>query len=131
MTYVLSFSALKARIPLKSVGGQLKVDMTYDGLKAVIRTLLLAIPIDEDWYRREYPDVALAIDRGECSSAKQHFVDEGYFEGRLAGPVEVDEKWYLSEYDDVARGVASGDFVSARNHFYEHGLSEGRLPHRL
>ena len=41
-------------------------------------------------------------------SAQQHFVDDGYFEGRLPFPMRVDEKWYLQQNPDVADSVSHG-----------------------
>ena len=62
-------------------------------------------------------------------SARDHFVQNGWFEGRHPYEVEVDKDWYLATYDDVAEGVETGEIVSAAEHFHRHGYKEGRLPH--
>ena len=40
-------------------------------------------------YRRAYPDVAAAIDSGSFESARQHYIEHGYFEGRSPCPGEI------------------------------------------
>jgi hypothetical protein len=42
--------------------------------------------VDEVWYRETYPDVDEAIRIGRETSAKSHFVDQGYHEGRKPVP---------------------------------------------
>lgn len=65
------------------------------------------------------------------ASARQHFLDDGYFEGRLPFPMPVDERWYLEHYPDVAESVRKGVVGSAEQHFAEDGYREGRLPYEL
>jgi len=48
----------------------------------VLKQFLTAFPLDEQWYREAYPDVAAAIQEGRLASIREHFVDFGYFEGR-------------------------------------------------
>jgi hypothetical protein len=64
-------------------------------------------------------------------STRDHFVQNGYFEGRRPHEIEVDEEWYLAHYDDVAEGVETGEIGSASEHFHRHGYREGRLPFDL
>ncbi len=98
-------------------------------MEGALRLLLPAVSVDELWYRRTYPDVAEAIDAGLFKSARDHFVQNGWFEGRRPYEIEVDEDWYLATYDDVAEGVETGEIASATEHFRRHGYREGRLPH--
>jgi hypothetical protein len=128
MRYIPPFSVLKHGIRLVSLKGQLKVDMSYDELLELIKTFLRAVPFDEGWYRSTYPDVAEAVARGAYRSAREHFVEHGYFEGRLPFPLEVDEAWYLKAYPDVGSSVAEGAVSSALDHFVRHGYEEGRRP---
>lgn len=88
MKYLVPFSALKRLIRLLSVKGQLKVDMNYDELLEIIKKLLQAVEVDEQWYRDTYSDVDEAIKAGAYRSAKQHFVENGYFEGLYAVPAQ-------------------------------------------
>lgn len=54
----------------------------WTSLIEVIRLFLSHIPVDETWYCSAYPDVAEAIRAGWVSSAAEHFIAAGYFEGR-------------------------------------------------
>jgi hypothetical protein len=104
------------------------VNISYDEILEIIRSFLLAIPVDEVWYLNKYSDVAKAIAEGRYKSAKHHFIDEGYFEGRLPGNIVVDQNWYLAKYPDVAEGLAKGTIKSINEHYRDHGYGEGRLP---
>ncbi len=128
MKYLLPFSVLKNSIKLLSVKGQLKVDMNYDEFLDFVKKFLRAVPIDETWYRTTYPDVAEAIEAGAYRSAQQHFIEHGYFEGRLPFDLEVDEEFYIKQYPDIETSVQAGVVTSARDHFVRHGYEEGRLP---
>ncbi len=131
MKYLVPFSTLKNSIKLLSVKGQLKVDMNYDEFLDLVKKFLAAVPIDEEWYRTTYPDVADAIKAGAYRSARQHFVDHGYFEGRRPFDLEIDEAWYMKQYPDIEQSVKSGAVASAKDHFERHGYEEGRLPSEL
>lgn len=128
MKYLPPFSALKSSVRLLSVKGQLKVDMSYDELLDLIKLFLRTVPFEEAWYRRTYPDVEEAVRAGAYRSARQHFVEHGYFEGRRPFPLEVDEAWYLRTYPDVGESVSAGAVASAQDHFERHGYEEGRRP---
>lgn len=128
MKYLLPFGVLKDSIKLLSVKGQLKVDMTYDELLALVKKFLHAVPIDENWYRTTYPDVDEAIKAGAYRSARQHFVEHGYFEGRRPFELEIDEAYYMRRYPDIQDGVNQGLIASARDHFVQNGYEEGRVP---
>jgi hypothetical protein len=93
---------------MSTAKGQLVATASYENLIRMIKLLLSAIEVDEAWYIKQYPDVSEAIAQGKIKSASQHFVDNGYFEGRLPFPIEVDETWYQKEYPDVAESVRKG-----------------------
>ena len=75
-----------------------------------------------------YEDIGAAIRDGKIASAKEHFVGDGYIEGRKPFEIKVDEKWYFQRYPDVAESVRKGILPSAQQHFDEDGYREGRLP---
>jgi hypothetical protein len=131
VNYLPPFGALRNSVRLLSSKGQLKVDMTYDEFLALVKKLLPAVPIDEQWYRATYPDVDAAIRAGAYRSARQHFVEHGYFEGRRPFDIEVDEAAYLRRYPDIEESVRQGIVESARDHFIRHGYEEGRIPSDL
>ena len=68
------------------------------------------------------------IRAGTIKSAKEHFLDHGYFEGRAPYPLAVDETWYLATNPDVAEQVRLGKFESGQAHFNASGYRDGRLP---
>ena len=103
----------------------------YDDFVKILRMMISGIEVDEEWYLKEHEDIAQAIANGAVASAKQHFVDDGYFEGRRPFPMPVDERWYLEHYADVAESVRKGVVSGGEQHFVEDGYREGRLPFEL
>jgi hypothetical protein len=126
--YLVPFKVLRNSLQLLSVKGQIKVDMSYDDFLNLVKQFLLAVPIDEDWYRTTYPDVDQAIRAGVYRSARQHFVENGYFEGRRPFDLEIDEGFYMGRYPDIQESVDRGVVASALDHFKLNGYDEGRLP---
>ena len=131
MKYLVPFKILRNSLKLLSVKGQLKVDMTYEEFMGVTKRLLQAVPIDEVWYRTTYPDVDQAIRTGTYRSARQHFVEHGYFEGRRPFDLEIDEAFYIRTYPDIEESVKKGLVASALDHFIRNGYDEGRTPAEL
>ncbi len=134
--YVTPYSVIEDQIrkgaPAKKPANAAEIEASYKAIIADILGLLLqSVDVDEDWYKTQYPDVADAIEDGLFRSAKHHFIDSGYKEGRIPGVVTVDETWYLSRYPDVAESVKNGLFVSAADHFQLFGYKEGRLPQSI
>ncbi|MCI4679859.1 hypothetical protein K9U39_03615 [Rhodoblastus acidophilus] len=97
-------------------------------LRSALRALLLEVEMDEKWYFEAYSDVRAAFKQGKIASAREHYVESGYFEDRWPRPMKVDSAWYLKTYPDIADGVRSGKFASAQEHFETHGFREGRKP---
>jgi hypothetical protein len=128
MSYVPPFEIVKQKFRVVGANGKGRIDMKYSDFIDLLKLMLRAVALDEDWYRRSYPDVAEAIKAGTYKSAKHHFVEEGYFEGRLPYEFSVDEHWYKSNYPDIADGIKAGVLGSPREHFFNHGYKEGRLP---
>ena len=128
MNYLPPFEGIKAFVNFAAVKGELTVSTTYTQFTVLIRTLLQDIDVDEAWYLTQYPDVAEAIQQGIVASAREHFLADGYFEGRLPFPIKVDEAWYLEQNPGVADYIARGDLESAQQHFNDNGYREGRRP---
>ncbi len=131
-SYVIPYRLLLEQV---GIGGHASDDeilhLTREQIASLIRKLLASIPVDENWYKETYKDIDEAIQAGVVGSAKEHFVSDGYFEGRLPGKIIVDEKFYVSEYPDVAEGIAEGEIISAQEHFDSYGFREGRLPFKI
>ena len=128
MNYLPPFEGIKAFVNFAAVKGELTVSASYAQFTAAIRTLLQGIEVDESWYLTQYPDVAEAIQRGIVISAREHFLNDGYFEGRLPFLIKVDEAWYLEQNPGVAEYIKRGELVSAQQHFNDNGYREGRRP---
>lgn len=128
MKYLPPFELIRRSIEISTVRGELRINMSYEDFVKILRSMIAGIEVDEDWYLRAYEDIATAIKSGAVRSARQHFVDDGYFEGRRPFPMLVDERWYLMQNPDVADSIRRGDVVSAQEHFDQDGYREGRLP---
>ena len=128
MTYLPPFGFLKLKYRITASVDRDRVNLTYADFIEITKLLLRGVVVDEAWYLKEYPDVADAIRDGEFKSARHHFIENGYFEGRRPCAFEVDADWYLQRYPDVADSVSAGTIASAEEHFLRDGYGEGRLP---
>ncbi len=131
MKYLPPFELIRRSIEISTVRGELRVNLSYEDFVEILRTMLRGLEVNEAWYVRTYEDIGKAIREGIVSSAKQHFVDDGFFEGRLPFPIDVDDKWYLAENADVAESLRAGIVDSPQDHFNKDGYREGRLPFRV
>ena len=131
MKYLPPFELIRRSIEISTVRGELRVNLSYDNFVKILRMMIQGIEVDEAWYALAYEDIGNAVKEGGLRSAKQHFVDDGYFEGRLPFPILVDEHWYLAENPDVAESIRKGVVDSAQDHFNRDGYREGRLPFGL
>ena len=128
MDYLPPFEGIKDLIAFATANGELTVTTTYTRFTELIRQLLQAVEVDEAWYVKKYPDVDDAIRIGKIVSAREHFLSDGYFEGRLPFQIKVDEAWYLEQNPGVAEYIALGKLESAQQHFDDNGYREGRRP---
>lgn len=131
VNYITPYSRIRNSLNINSSNNEVVATIKFDDLEKIIRTFLLSINVDEIWYRISYPDIDKAIRAGTIESAREHFIRDGYFEGRLPFAMTVDENWYLSTYEDIRSAVADGIFLSAEEHFVSHGYEEGRVPCKL
>ncbi len=131
MKYLPPFDLIRRMVEISTVKGTLRVGLSYEDFISLLRMMISGVEVDETWYLKENEDIAQAIGNGTVKSAKQHFVDDGYFEGRMPFAMPVDERWYLDNYPDIAESVRKGILRSAKQHFAENGYREGRLPFPL
>jgi hypothetical protein len=94
----------------------------------LLRGSLMNARFDEKWYLATYPDVAAAVKTGSVLSAREHFANAGYFEGRFPYEIKVDEAYYLRKNADVNRAVRERKVKSAKEHWAGTGVHEGRDP---
>lgn len=127
-TYVPPFATLLALFRREP---DQRLSASEEDLHKAFSRLLASLEVDEGWYLARYDDVPRGIANGSIQSARQHFLEHGYFEGRMPHPIAVDERWYLTTYPDVAEGVRRGRLQSGQQHFDENGYKEGRLPFKL
>jgi|GEM_PF-530650 len=123
-----SFAEIRALTHVHPARDGLYVQMERAALMGIVRRLLLAVPVDEAWYRKTYQGVDRAIERGGFASAAAHYAEYGYTECRWPFEMIVDEAWYRSRYPDVAPLIAAGTVASAQAHFWRFGYREGRFP---
>lgn len=131
MKYIPPFDRLKSSVTIQAKRGELAITCSYEQFVDLIRQFLIGIEFNEAWYLERYPDIADAIKTGHISSAREHFINDGYFEGRLPFPITVNEAWYLQQNEGVADFVRRGLLESGQQHFDENGYREGRLPFGL
>lgn len=131
MKYIPPFELIRRSIEISTVRGKLRINVSYEDFVEVLRMIIRGIEVDEAWYARSYQDIGDAVKDGVVRSAKQHFVHDGYFEGRLPFGINVDEPWYLEDNPDVAESIRIGVVDSAQAHFDKDGYREGRLPFRM
>jgi hypothetical protein len=128
MKYLPPFDLIRRSVEISTVRGELRVNLLYEDFVKLLKMMISGIEVDEAWYLKTYEDIAKAVREGSIESARRHFVDDGYFEGRLPFPMRVDERWYQQYYADVGESVRKGVIVSGQVHFDEDGYREGRLP---
>ena len=131
MKYLPPFDLIRRSVEISTAKGELRVNVSYDDFMKILRMMISGIEVDEEWYLKQYEDIALAVSNGSIASAKQHFMDDGYFEGRLPFAMPVHEQWYVAQYPDVAESIRRGVVASGGQHFAEDGYPEGRLPYAL
>ncbi len=116
------------RINRERLNSRSKVAVDAKLLKALLQTIVEFAPFSEEYYLQTYPDIAPAHTAGELPDLRRHFVEHGYFEGRVGAPLQVDAAYYTRRYQDVGQAVLSGDVKSVTEHFRQSGYAEGRTP---
>jgi hypothetical protein len=129
--YLPPFELIRRSIKISTVRGELRVNVSYEDFVSILKTMIRGVEVDEAWYARTYEDIGDAVKDGLVQSSKQHFVNDGYFEGRLPFAIQVDDRWYLAHNPDVAESIRTGVVDSAQDHFNRDGYREGRLPFGL
>lgn len=122
------FSQLKTKMRILPSHGRLQVDIETEDFLALVRNVLIAVPVDEGWYRDTYPGATKAMEKGGFSSAASQYAEQGYFAGWLPFPMEVDETWYVSRYEHVRTALKTGLAKSAQDHFVRLGYPQGCRP---
>jgi hypothetical protein len=77
-----SFAEVAATIGVDADADLFPAGVPWASFLEVIHLFLQHVPVDEDWYCETYEDVDDAIRSGAIPSARDHFIEYGYFEGR-------------------------------------------------
>jgi hypothetical protein len=127
-TAPVPFAVSCASLRITPIRGRLQVDIARDEFLGLVKNILIAVPVDEVWYRAAYPAPAKEIDGGKFASAADHFIKQGYADGCLPFEIVVDEKWYVTRYRHVRTGLERGVASSVQDHFMRVGYHEGCRP---
>jgi len=126
--YFPPFAFLKSHLQFKSTQSEVHVTLSYDAFVRLVQLMARSVDVNEQWYLAQNPDVAEGIRQGQFRSAKHHWIDFGYLEGRLPYELTVDSNWYLTNYPDIAEAVNAATEESALSHYRRTGFLEGRIP---
>lgn len=116
------------RITRDRLNSRSKIAIDARLLRLILQNLISHMPFSEAFYRDSYEDLAAAAAAGQIPDLHRHYVETGYFEGRLGAPPVVDEAFYVATYPDVAGAIERGDVASATEHYLRSGAAEGRAP---
>jgi hypothetical protein len=116
------------RIDRNRLNGRGKVAIDAPVLRRLLQQAVAHLPFSAEFYADTYPDIAAASAAGQIADLHRHFVETGYFEGRLGAPPPLDDAFYLATYADVAEAVADGQVSSPADHYRRSGAAEGRAP---
>jgi hypothetical protein len=116
------------RINRERLDSRSKIAIEAKLLKSILQTMAEDLPFSEEFYLQTYPDIAEAYEAGKIPDLRRHYVELGFFEGRLGARPPVDEAYYNQLYPDVAAAVQRGDVKSAAEHYMRSGAAEGRIP---
>lgn len=85
----------------------------------------------EEWYLKNYPDVAKAVKAGQIKSGHEHYINYGKKEGRkpnIGVPKDWNEKFYLENNEDVNKAISKGQYdYCALKHYLLQGWKENRI----
>jgi hypothetical protein len=116
------------RISRERLSSRSKIAVDAKLLRLILQNLVSLMPFSEAFYRAAYPDLDAAAASGQIPDLHRHYVETGYFEGRLGAVPVVDEAFYLASYPDVASAIERGEVASGQVHYERSGASEGRIP---
>lgn len=103
-----------------------RVTVSPDYLRFLISKVADMAPFDETWYLENNPDVEGAFLAGDLPSPRSHFLETGYFEGRLPCALPCDTAWYFAQYKDLGQVFSGSDSEALLQHYHTRGYFEGR-----
>jgi hypothetical protein len=77
-----TFAELTAALGFDADAEVFPASVSWPSVQKIVRLFLRTLHVDESWYRLTYDDVDQAIRTGHMKSARAHFIEHGFFEGR-------------------------------------------------
>ena len=108
-----------------------KMAVSVPVLRAIIFVSISELPFEPEFYLNTYPDIRQAYEAGEITDLKTHFINSGYFEGRLGAEPAFDEQFYKSTYPDIVKALETGKTSLAFEHHVRAGAFEDRHANAL
>lgn len=122
-----SFPCFERHCQVVETAEEQMITVPMEAFYGLIGSLLAFVRVDEGWYVEAYPDIRIAVERGDLRSATEHYRTVGYFEGRLPFETSVNRTYYLGTYSDIREAYLAGEIPQLQQHFILHGYREGRL----
>ena len=97
------------RINRERLNGRSKIAVDAKLLRRLVELAVSQLPFSSEFYERTYHDIAEARAAGKIADLHKHFIETGFFEGRLGAEPSMDEAYYRGAYRDVALAVQRGD----------------------
>jgi hypothetical protein len=116
------------RINRERLNSRSKIAIDAKLLRTLLQAIVVRLPFSAEFYESTYPDIGEAAASGKIPDLHRHYVETGFFEGRIGAPPPVDETYYTSLYKDVAQAIQRGDVASGAEHYLRSGAAEGRVP---
>ena len=114
------------RINRERLNSKSKIAIDAKLLRMLLQALAASVPFSAEFYLKAYPDIAEAHAAGQIEDLRRHFVELGFFEGRMGCEPPVDEAYYTSQYKDVGAAVAARRRAVRRRAL--HALRRSRRP---
>lgn len=130
--YVPPFAFIKKTLGLSDgVMNGSTVTIPTEFFRFLMSSWLLRDEVDEAAYRKYNRDVDAEIKAGKLASAKEHYVQNGYYEDRAPRVYAIDADWYRRRYPDVAFAEKKAIVKDPQHHFNSTGRVEGRAGNEL
>jgi hypothetical protein len=112
----------------QALTGQTEITIPLSLFQFLLKNELNHSEFNATGYLSSNRDIQDAIKVGRVPDPKEHYVNFGFFEGRLGATPTVDESWYRRTYADIGAAVRKGEIASGAEHFQVKGAEEFRAP---
>ncbi len=91
---------------------------------------LLHVMFDPAWYLERYRDAVDELAKRESLTAFDHYLTEGFADGRVATPF-FDAEWYAATYPNIPVSSQRTLYLDALKHYVTAGCLEGHNPNPI